>query len=88
MDVLGESVAEYLKPPQVGELLAVGHDKVLTWIHSGELRAVDVAAKRGGRPRWRVWRSDLEDFLARRAATPAPKRRRRRKQPDHVTKYY
>ena len=57
-----------MTPPQVGRRCQVSADKVRGWIASGELRAVDLAARRGGQPRWRIDPVDLEAFLARRAA--------------------
>ena len=62
------SKPEYLTPPQVSALLGVGHDKILAWVHSGELRAVDLSATRGKRPRWRISRQALDDFLSCRSA--------------------
>ena len=72
---IAEKIAEYQTPPQVADVLGVGHDKILVWIHSGELRAIDVSTTRGQRPRWRISRIDLEDFLKRRAAIPRSPRR-------------
>lgn len=80
---------EFFTPPEVRALLGVAHDKVLGWIHSGELRAVDLSTTRGQRPRWRISQQALEDFLSRRAASPAPKPRRRRRQHNAgVTEFY
>lgn len=75
-----------LTPPQVAKRLGVTHDKILVWIHRGEMRAVDVSTTRGGRPRYRVSEEDLEDFLDRRAVTPPPskQRRSRRSQGDVI----
>lgn len=79
----------WLSPPKIADLLTVGHDKVLHWNKVGELRAVDVSTRRGQRPRWRISPEDLEDFLARRRATPPPKPTRRRHQhAQGVTEYY
>lgn len=36
------------------ERFHVGEHTALAWIRSGELAAVDVSRKRGGRPRWRA----------------------------------
>ena len=79
---------EFLTPQKIGELLGVGHDKVLGFIRTGELRAIDLSTTRGKRPRWRISRDDLDAFLARRSATPPPKPRRQRRQPDDVIEYY
>jgi excisionase family DNA binding protein len=83
---------EYLTPPQAATLLGVHHDSVLTWIHSGELRASDLTATRGARPRWRIHRADLEAFLQRRAAKPPAKRqtrpRRQRQTAGDVIQFY
>lgn len=84
------SVTEYLKPPEIANLLRVGGDSVLAWIHSGELRAIDSTMGRGQRPRWRIHRADLEAFLTRRAASPEPRRRRspRRRPAGEVIQFY
>jgi len=81
---------EYLTPPQVAELLGIGHDKVLRFIRQGELRAADLSSRRGVRPRWHISRTDLESFLSHRASTPPPEspRRRRRTQDEHVIEFY
>jgi excisionase family DNA binding protein len=71
-----------LTPPQVAQRLRVSPDKVLLWIREGELKAVNVVAKLGGRPRYRVDQRDLEDFERRRAATPAARRPRRKAKPE------
>ena len=88
MNTTTKTTQEYLTAPQVGKELKVGHEKVLSWIHSGELRAADVSTKRGQRPRWRISRDDLNLFLARRSATPPPKPRRQRRQAEDVIEFY
>ena len=89
MDETTESTKrEYLTPPEVGEILGVGHNKILDWVHAGELRAVDLSTSRGKRPRWRISRHDLESFLARRSATPPPTTRRQRQPSQRVTQFY
>lgn len=73
------TTARMLTPPEVGKRLGVNAEKVLGWIRSGELRAVDVSIRHGsGRPRWRISEADLEDFLRARSAAPIPKKSRRR----------
>jgi excisionase family DNA binding protein len=75
----------YLNPPAVARLLAVKPAKVLTWIHRGELHAVDVSERRGGRPRWRISQQAFDAFLASRAnQKPTAARRRRRRQVEVV----
>lgn len=53
-----------LTPPQVAAQLAVHTEKVLRWIRSGKLRAINVTEKPFGRPRYRVKPADLEAFVA------------------------
>ena len=73
----------YYTVPQFAKALGVNASKVLTWIHAGDLEAVDVSAKPGsGRPRWRISREALERFERSRssyskAQKPATPRRRR-----------
>jgi hypothetical protein len=57
----------------------VGQSKILAWIHSGQLRAVNVAANLSGRPRWVVLPDALVEFERRRAGGPPPKPQRRRR---------
>ena len=64
----------WLTPPQIAERLAIGSDKVLTWIRNGELRAVNVAERISGRPRWRISESAFEEFLKSRESSPPPTR--------------
>ena len=71
-----------LTPPQIRKELSVSHDKVLGWIRSGELFAVNLASTPDSRPRWHIARADLEAFLARRSATPTPRSTRRRRADD------
>ena len=70
-----------LTPPEVARRLGVSADKVLVWVHSGELRAVNLATKPHGRPRFAIDEADLDAFEEqRRVRAPAPVSRRRRKQ--------
>ena len=69
----------YLTPPEVAKRYGVNASKVLGFIHSGELRAVNVAASTLGRARWRISPSDIAVFEQRRSAVAPPKTRPRQK---------
>jgi len=56
-----------LSPPQVAERYGVKPEKVIRWIRSGQLRAVNVSD--GMRPRYRIPADALIEFEQRRAAT-------------------
>jgi excisionase family DNA binding protein len=74
------TIRRYLPTPAVAETLGVNESKVLTWIRTGELVAINVATRLGGRPRWRIAQEALDQFLtARSAQPPAPVERRRRR---------
>ena len=84
-----DSEREFYTPPELGREWGTGSDKVLGWIHSGELPAVNFAASVGGRPRWRISRADAEQFLRSRSSTPAPPAKtRRRRQPSGQVKEF
>lgn len=79
----------FLTPPEVSRRFGVNPSKVLQWIRSGELRAIDVSTHPGtGRPRFRISEVDLAVFEARRAAGPVAKTSRRRKRDAAVTEYF
>jgi excisionase family DNA binding protein len=74
----------------VCERYAVSEHTVLTWIRSGELRAVNVGRRPGAkRPRWRIAAAALEAFEAARMPVPPPARGRRQRQrePDIIRFY-
>src|SRR4051812_40987087 len=68
-----------LTPPQVARRYHVSKDKILSWIRSGELRALNIATSLGGRPRYVIDEADLAAFEAKRSAVPALTPTRRRK---------
>lgn len=60
----------YFTPPQVAKLLKVRRDKVIAWITSGKLHAIDVG---GDRSQYRISQSDLDAFaLASEVKPPQP----------------
>ncbi len=73
-------------PPAVARQLGVDAHKVLRWIASGQLQAINVGD--GTRPRWRIMSDDLQAFLDRRAAQPATKATRRRKVDPAVIEFF
>ena len=68
-----------LTPPEVARRYGISPDKVLFWIRSGEFRAVNVATRANGRPRYIIDDADIAEFEHRRVAQKAPTPRRRRK---------
>jgi hypothetical protein len=78
----------YLSPQTIADRLGLAKvDRVLSWIHSGELVALNVSA-RPGRPTWRVAAADLDRFLAGRRTRPATPRARRRERYTDVIRFY
>lgn len=73
----------------LAERWACGEKKVLRFLHSGELKGFSIASEVGGKPRWRISQEAVEAFEAARSNTPpAPKRRRRKKQPSDVIEFF
>ena len=93
MTTAEQTTPAYLTVPQLAESLGVDAMKVLGWIHRGELQAIDVSERRGGRPRWRIPVAAWQAFQAARsnqASIPAPRqqRRRRRVRDESVIEFY
>ena len=83
-----DALRAWMTPPEVAEYLGVDNGKVLTWIRAGELTAVNVATRRGSRPRWRIRVDELERFLCARRSEAAPKSARRPRRQDDVIAFY
>lgn len=85
-------MGSWLSPPQIARDRGVKPAKVLAWIASGELAAVNHAESALGRPRWRVSREALEAFDRVRsnragqlpAGSTASRRRGRRSNPEVI----
>jgi len=60
----------WLTVAEIAERYRCAPEKVLGWIARGELRAVNIASRPGGKPRWRIQESDLAEFETSRAAVP------------------
>ena len=62
---------------------------VLKWIHSGELKAVNVGRTPAGKkPRWRISEQARTEFEAKRTTTPPVPRAKRRNRPEGVIEFY
>lgn len=74
-----KSDRQFQTVPQVAEMLGVGANKVLAWIHSGDIIATDLSQSQNSRPRWHIATAEVERFIASRRSVPAvktaPKRR-------------
>jgi excisionase family DNA binding protein len=70
-----------LTVPEVAQALRVRRSKVLGWIRKGKLKALNVTDE--GRPRYRIYRHDLEAFTSIQASlqSPTPRRRSPRRRP-------
>ena len=77
-----------ISPADLARHWGIKIDKVLNWISSGQLKAVNVAANASGKPRYRIDAEALAAFKAARTlATPEPRRRRRSRPEDDVPQY-
>jgi len=77
-----------LRVRDVAERLRVPEGRVLSWIQSGRLRALDVSEGSGRRHRWRILPEALAEFEAARTAIPAPKTGRRRSASGYQYTYF
>jgi excisionase family DNA binding protein len=72
----------------VSKQLVVSDKTVRGWITAGELRAINVARKRGAKKaRWRITQEALDAFLAARTPGPAAPKTRRKTASDVVSFY-
>jgi excisionase family DNA binding protein len=78
---------EWLTPPMIAKELQIRQSKPIGWIKSGRLPAVNLSE--GQRPRYRVRRADLDEFLLGKAVIPQsrPARRQRRELPEGYVEY-
>jgi len=78
-----------LSPPAVGKIYGVSPERVIGWIRTGELVAIDVSSKPGvGRPRYRIDVLDLAAFDAARQVVSVVKPTRRRRKDDTVIQFF
>lgn len=74
-----------MTPPSLARRWGISVDKVLTWIRSGELRAIDVSTRRGGRPRYLIDDADILAFERMREVQPPLRQTRRRRKPKDTS---
>jgi transposase len=75
-----------ISPNELARKLGVKHSKVLGWINRGELRAINLAERSSGRPRWKILPDALNEFFLSRQSSPPPAPRRARRK--FATKEY
>jgi hypothetical protein len=89
MTTAAPTTRAYLSPAAVAAELSIRRGTVLSWIHRGELLAVNLAERSTGRPRWKISRVAMDEFLARRQCQPpAPRPPRRRRPPANIIEFY
>jgi hypothetical protein len=77
-----------LTPPELARRWGISPDKVLAWIKSGELRAVNGALKVHGRPRFLIDVADIIAFEQRRMVAISSQACNRKRQPAGVIQYF
>jgi hypothetical protein len=88
--VLAEPRRTKVTPPQLAREWRISPDKVLQWIRSGELPAINGAAEPNGRPRYLIDQADVELFEAARRVVPKKPSpiRARHSGPAKFTKFF
>jgi excisionase family DNA binding protein len=66
-----------LTVPELARLLRVRQTKIRNWIRRGDLRAINITEKSGGRAEYRIRPEDLEAFSLLRATQSLPVNRQR-----------
>lgn len=77
-----------LTPRQVASQFGIAVDKVISWIQSGELRAINGATTTATRPIYLIDVADLAAFEASREIVPSAPSPRRRRRTSVSPKYY
>jgi len=82
-------VKRYRSPPEYAKQIGVKADKVVAWIKSAQLRAIDVSSNPGiGRPRYRIPLDAIIEFEQKRTPKPPTKPQRRRKRDPEVIEFF
>jgi len=85
---LNQPVKTTWTPPELAREWGISPDKILTWIRSGELRAVNIATTQLGRPRYQIDAEAIESFKRNRASRPAPKPPKKRRSQPGVIEFF
>jgi hypothetical protein len=75
-------------PPALARLWGISPEKVLNWIRSGELAAINAATTAAGRPRFLIDVAAVKEFEERRSVRCAPKLRRRQRSQRDVIQFF
>lgn len=78
---MSTELEEVTTAPQLAKRWKINVDKVLGFIRGGELRSLNLAKDKSGRPRYKILLSDVQKFEESRETKPPvqqPRRRRRR----------
>lgn len=87
-DALAAAGRTKLTPPEIARRWGIKSQKVLAWIRSGELRAINAAERPEGRARYLVDVEDLAAFERRRRVIPPAKRIAKQKRKTTNIKEY
>lgn len=84
-----ESTTPSMTPPEIAKARKISVRKVLYWIESGELEAINHATRRSNRPLWKISPDALSRFDRSRSSRPStpvslPPRRTPKKSPDFI----
>jgi hypothetical protein len=77
-----------MNPGMIATRYGISPDKVLAWIHSGELRAINIAKTRASRPRWVISTDDLAAFERSRECVPHTRHSHHRHCRKEVTEFF
>ena len=77
-----------LTPPEIARRWGIKSHKVLAWIRSGDLRAINAAATLDGRPRYLIDLEDLAAFERAREVVAKKPRRSRKSQDVGITEFF
>jgi Helix-turn-helix domain len=76
---MSKPLSRWIGTREFAQQLGVDVMKILGWIRTGELAAINVSTDPSSRPRWRLSPEAIDEFLARRRAQQPVKTQRKRK---------